>query len=119
MRAWALENGKNKDLRIALCGYEGDHNALEDAGWDVVAWKANGGYGNRSYGKGRENAYRERIWFSPHCLKPARARQIAIDEVSPDSSLTKRSRLPILNRPCRAVGHEVDMERIAIWRRGR
>jgi hypothetical protein len=27
--------------------------------------KATGGYGNQS---GNENASRERIWFSPHCI---------------------------------------------------
>jgi hypothetical protein len=34
-----------------------------------MAWKAAGGYGNRSE-KGRENAGRERLWFSPHCVDP-------------------------------------------------
>ena len=34
--------------------------------------KANGGYGSQSNGRGRENAGRETIWFSPHCLKPGR-----------------------------------------------
>lgn len=65
---WAFENGDNPDLRIALCGYEGEHDA--PAGWDCVAWKARGGYGSQSDGRGRQNAARERIWFSPHCVKP-------------------------------------------------
>ena len=65
VREWALANGDNPDLRIALCGYEGEH---EMPGWDCVAWKARGGYGSQSDGRGRENANRERIWFSPHCL---------------------------------------------------
>lgn len=67
---WALTNGDNPMLRIALCGYDGEHNVLEDYGWDVHAWKAAGGYGSRSNGRGRANSYRERIWFSPHCLQP-------------------------------------------------
>ena len=67
---WCLENGANPLLRIALCGYEGEtHHALEDAGWSVLAWKAKGGYGSQGEGQGRVNAERERIWFSPHCLK--------------------------------------------------
>lgn len=37
--------------------------------WECVAWKANGGYGSLGNGRGRENAGRERVWFSPHCLK--------------------------------------------------
>lgn len=67
VRAWALENGDNPLLRIALCGYEGEH---EMPGWECVEWKARGGYGSQADGRGRKNAARERIWFSPHCLRP-------------------------------------------------
>jgi DNA adenine methylase len=67
VREWAIVNGGEPELRIALCGYEGEH-AMPD-GWECVAWKARGGYGSQSDGRGRENAARERIWFSPHCLK--------------------------------------------------
>ena len=65
VRRWAIENGDNPELRIALCGYEGEH-AMPDS-WEQVAWKARGGYGSQGEGSGRENAGRERIWFSPHC----------------------------------------------------
>ena len=66
---WCLENGSNPLLRIALCGYEGEsHHALEDVGWSVVTWKAQGGYGAQGCGQGRANAERERIWFSPACI---------------------------------------------------
>jgi DNA adenine methylase len=68
VRRWALENGDNRLLRIALCGYAGEHDELVDADWSAVAWKARGGYGSQGEGRGRENAARERIWFSPHCL---------------------------------------------------
>ena len=67
VRAWCLERGADRQMRIALCGYEGEgHEALESAGWKVEAWEAQGGYGNRSEA-GKKNAKRERIWFSPHC----------------------------------------------------
>lgn len=66
--AWCVANGDNPKLRIALCGYEGEHTMPKS--WTCVAWKANGGYGNQGNGAGRSNAGRERIWFSPHCLKP-------------------------------------------------
>jgi site-specific DNA-adenine methylase len=66
VRQWALENGDN--LRIALCGYAGEHDDLVHAGWKAVAWRAHGGYGNQSSGRGRENKHNERIWFSPHCI---------------------------------------------------
>jgi site-specific DNA-adenine methylase len=64
VREWAIANGSNRDLRIALCGYEGEH-AMPD-GWDCVAWKAAGGYASRD--EAVANASRERIWFSPACL---------------------------------------------------
>lgn len=68
--AWARENGDNPKLRIALCGYDGEHDM---PGWECVPWKARGGYGSQGDGRGRENAARERIWFSPHCPRPAEA----------------------------------------------
>lgn len=74
VRAWAIANGDNELLRIALCGYEGEHPMPES--WECVPWKAHGGYGSQGDGQGRENANRERIWFSPHCLKPAQEQQI-------------------------------------------
>jgi hypothetical protein len=65
---WCLENGGNPMLRIALCGYDGEHNDLEKMGWDVFSWKAQGGYGNQSGKRGRDNVHKERMWFSPHCI---------------------------------------------------
>jgi len=61
---WAREHGDNPKLRIALCGYAGEHEMPMD--WVCVPWKAVGGYGRKA---GRSNCTRERIWFSPHCLK--------------------------------------------------
>lgn len=69
VRAWCKVAGQDSRLRIALCGYDGEHNELEKLGWDKLAWKAMGGYGNQKGGK-NDNAGRERIWFSPHCLQP-------------------------------------------------
>ena len=67
---WALANGDNPLMRIALCGYEGEHQMPEC--WECVAWKARGGYGSQGNGRGRENAGRERVWFSPHCSRRKR-----------------------------------------------
>ena len=64
-REWALEAGKRPDMRICLAGYEGEHDM---PGWSTVRWKAKGGYGSQGEGRGRENAERETLWFSPHCL---------------------------------------------------
>jgi DNA adenine methylase len=65
VRSWAIAHGADPRLRIALCGYDGEHDM--PTGWQCVAWKARGGYGSRT---GNLNAWRERVWFSPHCLRP-------------------------------------------------
>lgn len=67
---WAAEHGDNPLLKIALCGYEGEHEMPEN--WVKVAWKANGGYGLQGKGnsRGKENSGKERIWFSPACKVP-------------------------------------------------
>lgn len=65
VREWAIANGDNPLLRIALCGYEGEHEMPES--WGCVAGNSNGGYANRR--PDNTNKYRERIWFSPHCVK--------------------------------------------------
>lgn len=64
--AWAFANGDHPKLRIVLCGYAGEHTA--PTGWRCVPWKARGGYGSQGDGRGRENAKRETLWLSPHCL---------------------------------------------------
>jgi len=69
VRAWALEHGDDPKMRIALCGYEGEHEMPDS--WETVAWRG-GGYGNQAKNntRGKKNTYKERIWFSPHCLRP-------------------------------------------------
>jgi DNA adenine methylase len=67
-RDWAIEHGDDPELRIALCGYEGEHEMPSN--WTCVAWKGSRGYASGS----NENRERERIWFSPHCL-PLEKRQ--------------------------------------------
>lgn len=71
LRAWCLENGANPLLRIVMCGYAGEHEELEAHGWNVIAWKARGGYSNQD-GE-NANAERERLWTSPHCLGGTRS----------------------------------------------
>ena len=77
VEAWAIEHGDNPQLRIALCGYAGEHEMPNT--WTAVPWKAHGGYGSQGAGRGRENAAREMIWFSSACLQPDRAVQYALD----------------------------------------
>ena len=72
VRAWAIEHGDDPKMRIALCGYEGEHAMPES--WEACVGKTGGGhgYGGQDRG-GYRNKGRERIWFSPHCLKPESA----------------------------------------------
>lgn len=66
VRAWAIEAGKRRDMRVVLAGLEGEHEM--PAGWRCVPWKARGGYGSqRDDGTVNENRHRERLWLSPHC----------------------------------------------------
>jgi DNA adenine methylase len=67
VREWAITNGENPKYRIALCGYEGEHEMPDS--WECYAWSTTGGFGNLANGRGKENRHRERIWFSPHCLR--------------------------------------------------
>ena len=66
VREWAIAQGDDPRIRIALCGYEGEHQMPES--WECVEWKARGGYGSQGDNQARENSAKERIWFSPHCL---------------------------------------------------
>jgi hypothetical protein len=70
-REWAIENGGNPGLRIALCGYDGQFDMPDS--WSVESWTAAGGYSSTAEGdtEGKENRHRERVWFSPACVPVA------------------------------------------------
>lgn len=56
-----------------MAGYDGEHQMPDD--WEAVEWKASGGFGSQNdddEGMGRKNSTRERLWFSPACLRPHR-----------------------------------------------
>lgn len=74
VQAWCLKWGDSPEIRVALCGLEGEYPALDDAGWEKVPWKSRGGYGNRT-DRGKENAARERIWFNGACVSKQLPRQ--------------------------------------------
>jgi hypothetical protein len=76
VREWAIEQGRNPLMRICLAGYAGEHEMPSD--WRVEEWEATGGYGlisDDDESTGRANKGRERLWFSPACLRPERAIQ--------------------------------------------
>lgn len=63
VRDWAVAHGKKPNLRIALCGTEGEHDDLLWRGWLKYVWDP---------GRGLKKTadYQEAIWFSPACLLP-------------------------------------------------
>ena len=71
VREWAIANGNNPELRIALCGYEGEHEMPDS--WIAETWNTGGGYDGQSKDADTigKNRAKERIWFSPHCLSQA------------------------------------------------
>jgi 16S rRNA G966 N2-methylase RsmD len=66
VRDWAIENGKRSDMRIALCGYIGEHEMPDN--WECVRWKTIGGYESQAKGGKSGNCKLEAVWFSPSCL---------------------------------------------------
>jgi len=67
VKEWAVENGSNPLLRICVAGYEGEHEMPGD--WECVKWRPRGGYDGQNRDKDNQNRERERLWFSPHCVK--------------------------------------------------
>lgn len=65
VRVWAIENGQRDDMRIALCGYDSEHQMPDS--WAVYEWSAGDGFGGQAVERSG-NGKRERIWFSPACL---------------------------------------------------
>ena len=56
---WAVANGDNPKLRIAVCGYnDAESDALFPHSWTRFVWRRSG------IGQNKD---RECIWFSPHC----------------------------------------------------
>jgi DNA adenine methylase len=63
---WAIDNGDRPQMRIVVCGYQGD--ITFPSTWKEYAWQGSG-MGNRVDDRGKSNSKREMLWFSPHCLE--------------------------------------------------
>lgn len=64
VRAWAIENGKRPNIRIALCAYDDDAEGKQmPSDWRTVAWTSRKGWNSDD-----KNRHRERIFLSPACL---------------------------------------------------
>ena len=69
---WAIEHGDDHRFRIGFCGLKDEHKFPKS--WEEFAWVNKGGrQGTRD---------RERIWFSPHCLR--------VGESDPDETAFKK-----------------------------
>jgi hypothetical protein len=67
---WAVANGDNQNVRIAVCGYwTSETDAVFPADWKRFRWRTNGGFGNLRKRGANENRFRECVWFSPHCKR--------------------------------------------------
>lgn len=64
-RAWAIANGGGPDLRIALCGYDGEDGPMPE-GWYAYRWSSRGAYVGKGDGAS-ERRHRETIWFNAAC----------------------------------------------------
>lgn len=69
VKDWCLEYGKKEDIRIVITGYDGEYRELEENGWEVEDWSADGGYKNQSKTEDNDNRHKERIWYSPQAYK--------------------------------------------------
>lgn len=63
VREWCLT--APRELRIILCGYDTEHDALLAHGWSVAEGKSGRGAG---YSVNPTNGRRERLWLSPACI---------------------------------------------------
>jgi len=67
-RAWAIEAGKDPRNRIVLAGYNVEHSDLLEHGWREYEWFKRDGL--LTGGMNKASGLRERLWASPHCLRP-------------------------------------------------
>jgi site-specific DNA-adenine methylase len=67
---WAVANGDNPLVRIAVCGYwSPETDAVFPSDWARFRWTTQGGFGNLRKRGANENRFRECVWFSPHCKR--------------------------------------------------
>lgn len=65
--AWAKEHADDPLLRIVLCGYGDEHDALLEYGFEKVPWKNRRGY-QKVREDGTHSGHNEALWVSPHAL---------------------------------------------------
>ena len=63
VRDWCIT--APREMRVILCGYDTEHDALLTHGWTVTEGKSGRGAG---YSTNSTNGRRERLWLSPACI---------------------------------------------------
>jgi len=81
VREWAIANGDRPDMRIALCGYKGEHEMPKT--WSEQSWSAHPGLGAQAKIRSG-NGKREMIWYSPACLPPYQETYLGPDDDDDD-----------------------------------
>jgi hypothetical protein len=82
VREWCKANGADPEKRIVLCGFSGEgHEELESLGWRCESWFTTGFLKGGYAQQGEEGTaqHLERLWLSPHCLRPAEERAAQLD----------------------------------------
>jgi hypothetical protein len=74
VREWCIS--APRELRIILCGYDDEHDALLGHGWAVTEGKAGRGAG---YSTNSFNGRRERLWLSPACIGTQQPSLLALE----------------------------------------
>ena len=64
VREWCATRADG--MRVILCGYDTEHDALLERGWVVIEGKSGSGAG---YSTNAANGRRERLWLSPECIQ--------------------------------------------------
>lgn len=62
VRDYAIRYGAIQNVRVVLCGLDGEHDAHMPDDWAKVVWQ-----GKNGFRKGKKPS--EVMWFSPYCLK--------------------------------------------------
>lgn len=72
VRAWAISQAAGPRIRIVLAGYEAEHAAHMPSSWRMhVVEKVATPYASTE----KQEQRQERLWLSPHCLKPTKAQK--------------------------------------------
>jgi hypothetical protein len=81
VQQWCLTQGNDPHYRIVLAGFSGEHDILAAHGWREVEW-FRAGYLKGGMNMDKAAQKRERLWLSPHTLRPTDDAQGALFDTS-------------------------------------